>query len=787
MAMEQNEIVSRLLRETKNHSLKWSLAAARHEYQSFDDKGLAYTVASNNGKVVLSVFDDNGMEKSSIDNDPLLQDVYDAAENSYLEVDNMSLKQVEDLLSSDRDYNLKNNGSLYVSDKNNPYYIEPYLADQVCDDHHNLRDVQVILISAPGATGKSEMTKELSFKLHLPVFDLAAHPPVGSNSLLGLLFDNMDTSELTFFLKDLNNGNASMLIDALDEAYAKTSQNAFDSFLNDVVKIALTSSGVPFVILGRTSILEYTYLYLEEKGVKSVLLQIEPFTIEQARKFIDVQIGIDKIEQNRKDYTEIRNHILDSIRDFFKGDARGQKSYESFIGYAPVLQAISTLISKEPNIHALKNDILSSSEKNVKLILEILVWILERESKKLKEPLASGFSECSQELKDSILRKAYNIDEQCARLLNLQMGDNNLKVDIAGDTSLNNKYEEIVQDFFYTHPFIDSNSRKISNVVFESFIIARLIDKEEYRDDVLLYLQSGNHVSYILFDIFKAMYGDNKQLDPDFLQYMVSSFQSTDRMGNRKEVMIEDQDKDDTQTGKEIQQCECTVTFYDDINSPTSYYFSLKAEEKLQLPSVLSNISIDAPISIELEQNKIEFIAPVNILCKDITLKTDGLVVTPSKEHKPVIIECDKFSTPQKNSNTLQYISNKGNVPFRIITQNDVNYPFTEYKDDVFVAIKKDPLLNEKYTKMRRMLLQFRSHRRGIRAKYKNKIDNRFGRKDIGKKVLDALKKVHIITEDNTMYYIDAQRMAEVLEVKYDDLRTCEINDSIIKFLTEIK
>lgn len=780
--MNKKDVIQYLLNQTRGNTLEWAKSSSQQEYQSFADDGSAYTIANTNGGIVLSVFDENGIEVTTVEKDNSLEELFLAVKSSYLKDNNYTFDGIEKLLCHNKDYGIKPNKSLRIAEKSNPNYIAPYLKEIARTDFKDPEVTHVILISALGATGKSEMTKEISYKMHLPIFDLAAHPPVGSNSLLGLLFDNMSLDVLPTFMSDLKDGKASMLIDALDEAYAKTNQNAFDSFLDDIVKLSYNAKGVPFVIFGRNSILEYAFLYLEEKHISSLLVQIEPFTIEQAKTFIDVQVGQTLIANHQKDYIEIRDHILNAIKDFFKDDARGQNTYARFIGYAPVLQAIATLIANDTNIHILRNEVLSSHEKNIELILEILEWILERERGKLKEPLQSVFAECPQELRDRLINNAYSLEEQCVRLLRLQMGSE-APVDISDDIALNTLYEETVKGFFDVHPFKDVSSQRISNVVFESYIIAKLIANDKYHSEVIRYLKSGNHVSYLLFDIYKAMYGNNCLIPYDIVQYLITSFQSTDKMDSRKEVIIEEDDS--SVDGEGIVACKLSLE--DKGKSVASYTFELKDGEILELPSTLSNISINVPIDVALRHDKIEIFPPVNLLCKGININADGIIITPTKSKTAVVFECEAFSSESLTGANLQYLSNKGNVTLKLITQCEVHYPFNDYKEDLTSTFKSEPLLIEKYTKMRRMLLQFRSHSRGMLAKYKSKIDNRFGRNKIGSKVLDALKSANIITEDNTMYYIDSQRMADVLGVKYDDLRSCEINDLIIKFLTEIE
>src|SRR5450755_3770094 len=66
--------------------------------------------------------------------------------------------------------------SFSISAKSDRPYIEPTLK-QIANDHKT--KPKVILISAVGATGKTELAKSLSSQLNLPLLDLAKHKPVG--------------------------------------------------------------------------------------------------------------------------------------------------------------------------------------------------------------------------------------------------------------------------------------------------------------------------------------------------------------------------------------------------------------------------------------------------------------------------------------------------------------------------------------------------------------------------------------------------------------------------------
>ena len=210
-------------------------------------------------------------------------------------------------------YVINQTESFKLANSSNPKYVEPIFSIQQSSmDQTSFEDATIILISAAGATGKTSLTEHLSNELSIPIFDLSKHDPVASNSLTGLLYNNMELQDFAQFSMKLKEGKSSMIIDALDEGFLKTTIDGFYSFLDDVAKMSNGAKGVPFIMLGRTNIVELVTLYLESKNVKVVLLQIEPFTVESAKVFIDKHVESEGKTKFEEQYKTVRDYILNS-------------------------------------------------------------------------------------------------------------------------------------------------------------------------------------------------------------------------------------------------------------------------------------------------------------------------------------------------------------------------------------------------------------------------------------------------------------------------------------------
>jgi hypothetical protein len=168
-----------------------------------------------------------------------------------------------------------------------------------------------------------------------------------------------------------------------------------------------------------------------------------------------------------------------------------------------------------------------------------------------------------------------------------------------------------------------------------------------------------------------------------------------------------------------------------------------------------------------------------------MTVSAEDVVLTPAYKDDAVVIECREFKGGIMDGK-LQHVVNKGNVNFKILTDSPLYYPFASYKKDVNEDMPLDSKFFEKYQKMRRTIIQFRAYGKGNLAKYKYKIENRIGATDIGRKVIDGLLKSRVLEEKKQMYFINDDRMGEVLGLNYYDLRTYVVNDKVKAFLNSI-
>lgn len=240
----------------------------------------------------------------------------------------------------------------------------------------------VILISAVGATGKTTLAERLYAASGLPLLNLAKHKPVGDNSLTGVLTQAFSPAVIGQVIDGLKGGSFGLVIDGIDEGRSMTSAKAFEAFLDDIARLCGHDCGQTKVLmLGRTQILDETFVYLDDHSVSVGLATISPFGVSQATAYIDAYTGVTS-GPFAKQYREARDTILKKLGNVFGngGKTKGD-DFLAFIGYPPVLDAIVTLLKEEKNYHKLIEELgePKGSIVEIALLHRIAQYVMTRE------------------------------------------------------------------------------------------------------------------------------------------------------------------------------------------------------------------------------------------------------------------------------------------------------------------------------------------------------------------------------------------------------------------------
>ena len=325
-----------------------------------------------------------------------------------------------------------------------PTYIEaPLTRSTAFTEDDDPATSPIILVSAAGAVGKSTLARQIASATGAIYLDLAKADPVGGNTLSGgLLKSGM--------LADWQADAGAVLIDGLDEARLRVTQDGFKAFMEDVAYLA-SNRATPTVLFGRTGSVQEAWLLLADK-VTVTVLEIGYYTPELASRF-----ALAHLERRKPDYPFMNaavraiNLLLEGLRRDVGGDG------DRFAGYAPVLKAVAERVAEDNNPGALIAKI-EHGEQPVTLGT-IITAILEREQTKL-EPLA---------FEDQGLRRTlYTPDEQLGRLVARvhRRPTPALPPISANDTRI---YANALETWVPDHAFLDGGYKPVS-AVFDAVI-----------------------------------------------------------------------------------------------------------------------------------------------------------------------------------------------------------------------------------------------------------------------------------------------------------------------------
>ena len=364
-------------------------------------------------------------------------------------------------------------------------FIPPSLSKII--DESNANDSQVLIISAAGAVGKSTLAEAISYEKGALLWDLAPAEEVAGGSLDAVVLNTVAKGRTEEFFEYLSAGLQFLIIDALDEGRIKVNENSFRRLLENVGTRAKDTTGVGFVLLGRTRIAEEAWLVLSNAGVKTSILSIEPFNRDQANEYIKNRLGD---HQHTLPYRDCRDLIFSQLVASVTEGVETAATRE-FVHYPPVLDVVATLLKEEKNPIQLKNSLDSQSSavqgKSADLIQDVIVRILRREQHdKVLPAIKPLLGERAQQQRWSNWESLYSIEEQCSRLLESVL---NISVPTGSEGSeslpdeLRGEYEDSVKAFLDDHPFLQTTG-KFANPVFQSYVFARAL-LGDFGDDLV--------------------------------------------------------------------------------------------------------------------------------------------------------------------------------------------------------------------------------------------------------------------------------------------------------------
>ena len=702
------------------------------------------------------------------------------------------------------EFNLRHNPDAGISyiDCETPRFVPPNLSDM--EDESEDGPTQVLIVSAPGAVGKSTLAKAIAFDKKALLWDLAAAPEVAGGSLNGMLFSTLGTGQ-TDFLEFMTEGLQFLIIDALDEGRLKVNENSFQRLLEDIGQIAQLSKGLCFVLLGRTRVAETAWLVLEDLGVQVSMSRIEPFDREQANRYIENNISADKRSEL---LYECRDLIFEQLA-FSVTETPDSDSARDFLHYPPVLDVVATLLKDESNPFELKNSLNELQDGSIQLLQSVITRILDREQTKVLPAVRGSLNEAAESLNWSDWDSLYSSKEQCQRLLGIVLHQQVSVVPENLPNSVKALYEnsEEVTTGLAVHPFLQGVDR-FANRVFESYLYACALlddfgsDLKQFVTEKLL--KQERLPTRLLADFYLAVNDMRPDIPrtilPEHLGIIYDSLLSSESNRSHVRLNINGADPlDDPPSGIELVEVEFEFfTFSSPSESQPSFPDSIafvlpiQGDSKISFGSYLRDARITVPCTVELGTSGREVtIGPsVHISADAITFRSGSLIVgghtrtrTVEEEDDSVVLEarvCDWASL--NNNPPIVYEADK----FYVSWPGDQQYLWMPYR-----AIRSEDDFNDNeslsrvYKRFRRIAVEFQSHGKGRLAKTRVKIESqRIMRGALERRLLDQLKADKILDLTGGWYFWIPEYAGSRLGVSWQDLKRGEIPPLLKDYLS---
>jgi hypothetical protein len=355
-----------------------------------------------------------------------------------------------------------------------------------------------------------------------------------------------------------------------------------------------------------------------------------------------------------------------------------------------------------------------------------------------------------------------------------------------GQPLVDEKYEAQLVSFVPEHPFI--TGRSFRNAIFEAVALSTLILSPS-ADAVELVMEYADchkynyHVVYLLHRI-----AEGRKVPISVLRVILGSALEFQSRTASVEINVVGPDLEDLETDSpQNVEIEIEIVMGTHIGQSRSFAFesALEGTALVILGHRLSATYVSLPCEVLVSSaQEVEFTAPVEIFANKIRLQSPALILrVPAvpMPQKQVLLEAETFVC------TVEKITTNGvELVFAVTDRTGLTYPSIQYVEEK-KAFSHDALLKEKYLRLRRILVQFRSHGKGTLAKYRHKIEHeRVLRNELGRAILDRLLKDGILTLDGSFYFLKPENLDKHLGVSWTDLRKGLASSKLEQYLRSV-
>jgi hypothetical protein len=632
------------------------------------------------------------------------------------------------------------------------------------------------MVAAPGAVGKSTLAREIAARTHACYLDLAKAETVAGNYLTGGLVRSG-------LFHHWQSNKTAVLIDALDEARLRVTQNSFEDFLRDV-EASSNGRPVPTVLFGRVGIIEEAWLTLLDQGVECAVFDIDFFDIARSERFVMAVMDRIAIEQRYenlaarlKSYRPVYQDAASAlVAEITKSSARDGAR---FAGYAPVLEAVATDLAAVPNPAGLKTSVREMLSKQV--LHHLADNILHREATKVVDQLNS--------IPSAMRPRLYSPEEQLARLGAVVLGTPAPPIPSGLNPQQTKDYENAIRNQLPQHPFLDGTGQKPSGAVFSAVIDAHALisGTRETKSAAEAHAGHGPHTPnpfLIDFYLAKAIHANDgvAVVHPEHVVVLYESQRARALAGEVVRLVIESDD-DEEELDAEIQ-----VVGKGPSERPHQILFKTSQFGELRFARQVNGVFINAPdLDVTIGSgNPVEIVAPVSLNIGRLSIRCPELAVQPgdqatSEGDALVLIEASELRGSELQGVPLV---RKG-AELAVSWPGATAYPWTH-----FASIQGDEEtgdIDEVLRGIRRLILAFQSHRRDRLARVEDKIEHRrITKGPVGVAIREKMMRDGILTREGGWYFLNPEALGRVAGASYHELKLKRFNDRIRSYALTI-
>lgn len=617
----------------------------------------------------------------------------------------------------------------------------------------------VWMVAAPGAVGKSTLAREICAATNAVYLDLAAAATVAGNYLVGGLVN-------AGLWDAWQRGQTTLLVDALDEARLRVTQTSFEDFLVDVANVAANRS-IPIILLGRVGIVEEAWTILNERsGLTPPIFDIELFHADRAKSFVLSALsrlaGLEERVSGRKVYPHLAGalqahssvyedavgFLVDHLTAATKSDGR------QFAGYAPVLEAVATVIASEPNPARIGEAMKAILQGQV--LGRVTSEVMNREAGKLAAQISASLPSIN-------TNGLYGPAEQLSRLASLVLGTGTPTFPHGLTQDAVAPYEAAVQSLLPQHPFLDSKEPKPSGAVFAACILAAALtgpDPDLARAAERIAGGGPNTPNPFLLEFYLEATAPKREVPAAHVGLLYASLDATAGAGDVVRLSVE---------GEDALDVEMSLVQVDGVEK--RHEFTTAPGGALRFGRRVSGVNVDAEnTDVEIgDEGQVELVAPIAVRARTLFLNSTELVV--KSDHAGSI-------DPIASLEAAEAIADAGLRPpvvrpgakLQVIWADAKVYPWTPFATDA--GEDPDPRMADAQRALRRLCISFRSHSKGRLARYKGKVEHfRMTKGALGVALRQALLSDKVLTLEGAMYFLDPDALGRVVGVGFQDLK----------------